>query len=59
MYRKSALSTQVFRSPILKKGDYKLTVYVTGERSNWSDKRKTDYGSTGYYVSLDKMIIKN
>jgi len=59
MYRKSAISTQVFRSPILKKGDYKLTVYVTGERSNWSDKRKTNYGSTGYFISLDKMMIKN
>jgi hypothetical protein len=59
MYRKSALSTQVFRSPILKKGDYKLTVYVTGERSNWSDKRKSNYGSTGNFISLDKVIIKN
>ncbi|SHG13887.1 Glycosyl hydrolases family 43 [Flavobacterium fluvii] len=59
MYRKSALSAQVFRSPLLKKGDYKLTVYVTGERSKWSDKRKSDYGSTGNFISLDKIIIKN
>jgi hypothetical protein len=59
MYSKSSLSTPVFRSPILKKDDYKLTVYVTGERSNWSDKRKTNYGSIGYFVSLDKIIIKN
>jgi hypothetical protein len=58
MYSKSPLSTPVFRSPLLKKDDYKLTVYVTGERSNWSDKRKTNYGSTGYFVSLDKIIIK-
>jgi hypothetical protein len=58
MYSKSPLSTPVFRSPILKKGDYKLTVYATGERSNWSDKRKSNYGSTGNFVSLDKVIIK-
>jgi hypothetical protein len=57
MYSKSPLSTPVFRSPILKKDDYKLTVYVTGERSNWSDKRKSNYGSTGNFVSLDKIII--
>jgi hypothetical protein len=59
MYSKSPLSTPVFRSPLLKKDDYKLTVYVTGERSNWSDKRKSNYGSTGNFVSLDKVIIKN
>lgn len=59
MYSKSPLSTPVFRSPILKKDDYKLTVYVTGERSNWSDKRKSNYGSTGNFVSLDKIVIKN
>jgi len=57
MYSKSPLSTPVFRSPILKKDDYKLTIYVTGERSNWSDKRKSNYGSTGNFVSLDKIII--
>ena len=59
MYSKSSLSTPVFRSPILKKDDYKLTVYVTGERSNWSDKRKSNYGSTGNFVSLDKIRVKN
>lgn len=59
MYSKASLSTPVFRSPLLKKGDYKLTVYVTGERSNWSDKRKSNYGSTGNFVSLDKITIKN
>ena len=57
MYSKSALSTPVFRSPLLKKDVYKLTVYVTGERSNWSDKRKSIYGSTGNFVTLDKIII--
>lgn len=59
MYSKAPLSTPVFRSPILKKGNYVLTVSVTGERSNWSDKRKSNYGSTGNFVSLDKIEIKN
>lgn len=59
MYSKASLPTPVFRSPVLKKDDYKLTVYVTGERSNWSDKRKSNYGSTGNFVSLDKITIKN
>jgi len=57
MYSKSILSTPVFRSPLLKKDDYNLTVHVTGERPNWSDKRKSIYGSTGNFVSLDKIII--
>ncbi|MFV5691999.1 family 43 glycosylhydrolase [Flavobacterium sp. LT1R49] len=59
MYSKSPLSTQLFRSQLLKKDTYTLTVYVTGERSNWSDKRKSNYGSTGDFVSLDKIIIQN
>lgn len=58
LYSKSPLSTPVFVSPLLKKGNYTLTVYVTGERPNWSDKRKSDYGSTGNFVSLDKIIIQ-
>ncbi|WP_281336191.1 family 43 glycosylhydrolase [Flavobacterium eburneipallidum] len=58
MYSKSPVSTPVFQSPILKKGDYKLTVYNTSERPNWSDKRKSDYGSTGNFISLDKVSIK-
>lgn len=58
MYSKAPTTTVVFASPILKKANYKLTVSVTGEKPNWSDKRKSDYGSTGYYISLDKIIIK-
>lgn len=57
MYSKLPISTPVFRSPILKKDDYKLTVYVTREKSNWSDKKKSIYGSTGNFISLDKIII--
>ncbi|SDZ66698.1 hypothetical protein SAMN05444397_11725 [Flavobacterium aquidurense] len=36
-----------------------MTVSVTGERPNWSDKRKSNYGSTGYYISENQIKIKN
>ncbi len=58
MYSKYSDLMQVFKSPILKKGTYKLTVSVTGERPNWSDKRKSNYGSTGYYISVTQIEIK-
>ncbi|WP_163407406.1 family 43 glycosylhydrolase [Flavobacterium ajazii] len=58
MYSKFSTLTQVFRSPLLKKGNYNLTVSVTGERPNWSDKRKANYGSTGYYISINQIKIK-
>lgn len=58
MYSKSPVSTQVFKSPILKKGNYSLAVYNTGERPNWSDKKKTSYGSTGNYISVDEIRIE-
>ena len=58
MYSKFSTLTQVFRSPLLKKGNYNLTVSFTGERPNWSDKRKSDYGSTGYYISISQIKIK-
>jgi len=57
MYSKFSMATQVFRSPILKKGNYNLTVSVTGEKPNWSDKKKTIYGSTGNYISLNQIKI--
>jgi hypothetical protein len=56
-YCKYPESSLRFLSPVLPKDNYKLTVTVTGERPNWSDKRKTNYGSTGYFVSLEKIVI--
>jgi len=58
LYSKNATETAVYKSPILKKGNYTLTVYGTGERPNWSDKRKSNYGSTGYYISVTQIAIK-
>ena len=57
MYCKYPTSTLKFISPVLKKGSYTLRIQVLGERGNWSDKKKNVYGSTGYFVSLDKIII--
>ncbi len=57
MYCKYPVSSLKFLSPVLSKDDYTLVVTVAGERPNWSDKRKTNYGSTGYFISLDKVVI--
>jgi hypothetical protein len=57
-YSKTPASQLIFLSPILKKSSYKLRLEVTGERPNWSDKKKTVYGSTANNISISKMIIK-
>jgi hypothetical protein len=30
-----------------------------GEHAKWSDKRVANYGSTGDFISLDKVILAN
>jgi len=57
MYCKFPVASLTFLSPVLAKAKYTLVVSVMGEKSNWSDKRKNLYGSTGYFVSLDKIVI--
>ena len=57
MYCKYPIQTLQFLSPALKKDNYTLIVTVMGEHGNWSDKRKNIYGSTGNFVSLDKIVI--
>ncbi len=58
MYCKYPMQALTFLSPALPKNDYTLVVTVMGERGNWSDKRKNLYGSTGYFVSIDKVLVK-
>ncbi|WP_228098799.1 family 43 glycosylhydrolase [Pedobacter sp. MC2016-24] len=58
-YSLKPISGLKFISPELPKGKYTLTISVLRERPNWSDKRKTTYGSTGYFIALDKVVIKN
>ncbi|SES23965.1 family 43 glycosylhydrolase [Pedobacter rhizosphaerae] len=57
-YSKYTNSSVKYITPLLKKGKYTLSVMITGEKSNWSDKRKNLYGSTGTSFSFDKLIIK-
>lgn len=57
MYCKYSQQSLRFLSPMLKKDNYTLIVSVMGEHGNWSDKKKNVYGSSGNFVSLDKLVI--
>lgn len=46
-----------FVSPVLPPGDYVLRVGVTGEVPRWSDKRRSDFGSTGCEVTLTGAVV--
>lgn len=46
-----------FISPGMPKDTYHLTVTVLGVHPSWSDKRRSDYGSTGNFVSLDDLSV--
>ena len=57
MYSKYKVAALKFLSPILRKDTYTLTLSVSGERWYWKDKKGNQSGSTGNYVSFDKVII--
>jgi hypothetical protein len=57
MYCKYPDLSLKFLSPILPKDTYNLTISVMKEHGTWSDKRKSVYGSTGYFVSMDNLIL--
>ena len=59
MYCRYSTETLKFLSPALKKDNYTLTVTVMGEHGNWWDKRKNLFGSTGNFVSLDKIVVND
>ena len=59
MYAKVPADNLVFLSPLMPEAKYTLTVSVTGERPAWSDKRKSNYGSTANTITLDRLIIKS
>lgn len=44
-----------YLSPCLKSGDYSVTVTVSEMKSNWSDKRRSDYGSHGRNVVISEV----
>ena len=58
MYSKVPAARIVFLSPVWPKAEYKLTISTAGERPNWSDKKKTVYGSTANHITISKLIIK-
>lgn len=43
-------------TPTLPYGKYRLTITVTGEKPNWTDKTKYHYGSSDYYVKADECL---
>lgn len=57
MYCKYRVSTLKFVSPVFPRGGYTLTISPMGERGNWSDKSKKVYGSTGNFISIDKIVF--
>ena len=57
MYSKYPLSTLKFLSPVLPKDTYTLSVWVLGERWYWKNKRGDLSGSSGNFISVDKIIV--
>ena len=46
-----------FLSPMLPRGKYTLEVRVSEMRSNWTDKRRTQYGSKGHKVEINDITF--
>ncbi len=42
-------------SPMLDKGEYDLTIMVSTMKPNWSDKKRNDYGSRGYDITISEV----
>jgi hypothetical protein len=57
MYCKYPERSLKFLSPVMKKDRYTLIVSVMGEHGIWFDKKKNVYGSTGDFVSLNKLVV--
>ena len=56
-YSKVETSSQVFVSPVLKKGKYTLKIQVLGEHCLWTDKSKTMYGSKDNFVIVKEIYV--
>jgi hypothetical protein len=57
-YCKYPESSLRFLSPVLPHGKYTLVVTVLGEHWSWTLKNGTVTGSSGNYVSIDKIVVK-
>lgn len=58
-YSKYEYSSLKFLSPVLEYDDYVLSVEVLGEHSKWSDKRKSDYGSTDDSIIIEDVFLSD
>lgn len=57
MYSKYTVAALKFLTPVMAAHSYTLTVTVMGIRPNWTDKKKTSYGSIGNAITLHKVVI--
>lgn len=57
LYCKYPVTTLKFLSPVFPKDTYTITVSVVGENWYWVDKRKNRSGSSGFVVSLDRIVV--
>lgn len=55
-YSKYEYSSQKFLSPVMKKDQYTMSLEVLGVHPQWSDKRKSDYGSTDDFVIIEDIF---
>ena len=46
-----------FLSPMLPRGKYTLEVRVSEMKPNWTDKRRTQYGSKGHKVEINDITF--
>lgn len=56
---RDAANTLKYVSPQLANGTYSLKLTVVGDHGTWSDKAGTVFGSTGNYVSIDRVVISD
>jgi hypothetical protein len=56
-YSKYEYSSQKFLSPVMKKDHYTMSLEVLGVHPKWSDKRKSDYGSTDDFVIIEDIFL--
>ena len=55
-YSKTPATGLRWVSPQFPQGDYTLEVRVSDMKPNWTDKTKTQYGSTGYQVKITEIV---
>lgn len=57
-YSKQDDSSLRFLSPELKEDNYTFTIEVAGEHPFWSDKRRSHYGSTENFITVEDILVR-